>query len=121
MIIDKRARGQGTGDRGQRAGSQRQHSLLVTRHSSLVTLRRPWVRLLLLTLAVVALSVIGAIVGELVSAEKGLGFLLQLGDFQYDTPRVFVAVFTLVALALMLYGVVTLLEKRFLKWQNPSS
>lgn len=66
------------------------------------------------------LSVIGAIVGELVSAEQGLGFLLQLGDFQYDTPMVFVAVFMLIALALMLYGIVTLLEKRFLKWQNPS-
>ncbi len=64
------------------------------------------------------LSVIGAIVGELVNTEKGLGFLLQLGDFQYDTPMVFVAVFTLVALALMLYGIVTLLEKRFLKWQE---
>jgi NitT/TauT family transport system permease protein len=66
------------------------------------------------------LSVIGAIVGELVSAEQGLGFLLQLGDFQYDTAMVFVAVFMLIALALMLYGIVTLLEKRFLKWQNPS-
>jgi NitT/TauT family transport system permease protein len=64
------------------------------------------------------LSVIGAIVGELVDAEEGLGFLLQLGDFQYDTPMVFVAVFTLIALALMLYGVVRLLENRFLKWQN---
>ena len=31
------------------------------------------------------LSVIGAIVGELVDAQEGLGFLLQLGDFQYDT------------------------------------
>ena len=64
------------------------------------------------------LSVIGAIVGELVSAEQGLGFLLQLGDFQYDTPMVFVAVFMLIALALLLYGIVTLLERRFLKWQN---
>lgn len=64
------------------------------------------------------LSVIGAIVGELVSAEQGLGFLLQLGDFQYDTAMVFVAVFTLVALALLLYGIVTLLERRFLKWQH---
>jgi NitT/TauT family transport system permease protein len=66
------------------------------------------------------LSVIGAIVGELVDAEEGLGFLLRLGDFQYDTPMVFVAVFTLIALALVLYGFVTLLEKRFLKWQNTS-
>jgi NitT/TauT family transport system permease protein len=64
------------------------------------------------------LSVIGAIVGELVDAEEGLGFLLQVGDFQYDTPMVFVAVFTLIALALVLYGIVRLLENRFLKWQN---
>ena len=64
------------------------------------------------------LSVIGAIVGELVSADKGLGFLLQLGDFQYDTPMVFVAVFMLIALALTLYGLVRLLENKFLKWQE---
>lgn len=64
------------------------------------------------------LSVIGAIVGELVGAENGLGFLLQLGDFQYDTPMVFVAVFMLILLALLLYGIVILLEKRFLKWQE---
>jgi NitT/TauT family transport system permease protein len=64
------------------------------------------------------LSVIGAIVGELVDAEQGLGFLLQLGDFQYDTSMVFVAVFMLIALALSMYGVVTLLERKFLKWQK---
>ncbi|GAB4499794.1 MAG: ABC transporter permease [Anaerolineales bacterium] len=64
------------------------------------------------------LSVIGSIVGELVDAEQGLGFLLQLGDFQYDTSMVFVAVFMLVALALGLYGIVTLLERKFLKWQQ---
>jgi len=64
------------------------------------------------------LSVIGAIVGELVSAQQGLGFLLQLGDFQYDTAMVFVAVFMLIALALMLYGIVRLLENKFLKWHE---
>ncbi|MHB8777697.1 MAG: ABC transporter permease [Anaerolineales bacterium] len=64
------------------------------------------------------LSVIGAIVGELVDAQQGLGFLLQLGDFQYDTSMVFVAVFMLIALALSLYGVVTLFERKFLKWQK---
>lgn len=64
------------------------------------------------------LSVIGAIVGELVDAEQGLGFLLQLGDFQYDTSMVFVAVFMLIGLALFLYGMVTLLERKFLKWQK---
>ena len=63
------------------------------------------------------LSVIGALVGELVDADQGLGFLLQLGDFQYDTSMVFVAVFTLIAMALILYGIVTWLERKFLNWQ----
>jgi len=67
------------------------------------------------------LSVIGAIVGELIDAKAGLGFLLKVGDFQYDTPMVFVAVIMLVALALSLYGIVTLLERKFLKWQQTSS
>jgi NitT/TauT family transport system permease protein len=62
------------------------------------------------------LSVIGAIVGELVDAQEGLGYLLQLGDFQYDTSMVYVAVFMLIVLALMLYGMVTLLERKFLRY-----
>lgn len=64
------------------------------------------------------LSVIGAVVGELVGADSGLGFLINVGRGQYDTALVFVAVFTLIALALMLYGIVILLEKKFLKWQE---
>ena len=64
-----------------------------------------------------ALSVIGAVVGELVGANRGLGFLIIVGRGQYDTALVFVGVFTLVILALSLYGIVLLLEKRLLKWQ----
>jgi NitT/TauT family transport system permease protein len=64
------------------------------------------------------LSVIGAIVGELVNAKEGLGYLLQLGDFQYDTSMVYVAVFALIFLALVLYGIVAWFERRFLVWQR---
>ncbi len=63
------------------------------------------------------LSVIGAVVGELVGADRGLGFLINVGRGQYDTALVFVAVFTLMAMALALYGLVILLEKKLLKWQ----
>jgi NitT/TauT family transport system permease protein len=66
------------------------------------------------------LSVIGAIVGEFVGADKGLGFLINVGRGQFDTALVFVAVFTLVGLALTLYGIVILLEKRLLAWQEKS-
>ena len=66
------------------------------------------------------LSVIGAVVGELVGADNGLGFLINVGRGQYDTALVFVAVFTLIALALSLYGIVAWFEKRFLIWQEIS-
>lgn len=64
------------------------------------------------------LSVIGAVVGEFVGADRGLGFLINVGRGQYDTALVFVAVFTLVALALSLYGVVVLVENRLLSWRQ---
>jgi NitT/TauT family transport system permease protein len=64
------------------------------------------------------LSVIGAVVGELVGADSGLGFLINVGRGQYDTALVFVALFTLIALALMLYGLVILVERKFLIWQE---
>ncbi len=66
------------------------------------------------------LSVIGAVVGEFVGADRGLGFLVNVGRGQYDTALVFVAVFTLVALALGLYGAVVLIEGRLLSWQQRS-
>jgi len=64
------------------------------------------------------LSVIGAVVGELVGADMGLGFLINVGRGQYDTALVFVAVFTLVLLALALYGLVAWAEKKLLSWQE---
>jgi NitT/TauT family transport system permease protein len=64
------------------------------------------------------LSVIGAVVGELVGADMGLGFLINVGRGQYDTALVFVAVFTLILLALALYGAVAWAEKRLLSWQE---
>ncbi len=65
------------------------------------------------------LSVIGAVVGEFVAADQGLGFLVNLARGRYDTPLVFVAVFTLIGMALALYGTVAWLERRLLAWQTP--
>lgn len=61
------------------------------------------------------LSVIGAVVGEFVGSDHGLGFLINIGRGQYDTALVFVAIFTLVAMALALYGLVVLLENKIKK------
>ena len=64
------------------------------------------------------LAVIGAVVGEFVGAKSGLGFMVNVGRGVYDTALVFVAVFTLIALALILYGLVSLIENRLLSWQQ---
>jgi len=64
------------------------------------------------------LSVIGAVVGEFVGSDRGLGFLISIARGQYDTALVFVAILTLIILALVLYGAVLLLEHYFLKWQK---
>lgn len=67
------------------------------------------------------LSVIGAVVGEFVGADEGLGFLVNIGRGLYDTALVFVAVFALVVMAMTLYGLVAALERRVLIWQGPKA
>ena len=64
------------------------------------------------------LSVIGAVVGEFVGADRGLGFLIKQGQGLYDTALMFVAVFALVAIAMALYGLVALIERTVLAWKE---
>ncbi|MBK8988071.1 MAG: ABC transporter permease [Chloroflexi bacterium] len=65
------------------------------------------------------LSVIGALVGEFVQPKsQGLGFLLVTARYQFKTDLVFVILLTLAAIALSLYGLVALIEKRVLRWQK---
>jgi NitT/TauT family transport system permease protein len=65
----------------------------------------------------VVLSVIGAVVGEFVSADKGLGYLINLASGLYDTPLRFAAFFSLSIIALLLYFSIGILEKLFIKWK----
>jgi NitT/TauT family transport system permease protein len=63
------------------------------------------------------LAVIGAVVGEFVSSNAGLGFLINTARSQYNTPLVFVAVLMLALIARLMYGLIALLERRALAWQ----
>jgi len=66
----------------------------------------------------VTLSVVGAVVGEFVGADQGLGFLINQARGLFNTSLVFVAIFALVIIALVLYGIVMLLEMRLLRWRS---
>jgi NitT/TauT family transport system permease protein len=63
------------------------------------------------------ISITGAVVGEFITAESGLGYLLNLGRGQFDTALVFVALLTLAFIAILAYALVTLFEKILLSWQ----
>lgn len=62
----------------------------------------------------VTLSMVGAIAGEFLSASRGLGFLVSLGSGTYDTPLVMVSVIVTIVLALALYALVRIVERRVL-------
>jgi len=64
----------------------------------------------------VTMAVIGAVVGEFVGADRGLGFLINLARGILDTPLLFVALFTLVVIALALYLAVSWLESKLIRW-----
>jgi NitT/TauT family transport system permease protein len=64
------------------------------------------------------LAVIGAVVGEFVASDRGVGYLLKQGQQLYDTPLVFVGIGTLVVMAQTLYGAVALVERLLLRWQD---
>ena len=67
------------------------------------------------------LSVIGAVVGEVVGADEGLGLLINIGRGVYDTTLVYVAVITLIVMAMVMYSLVAVLERWLLAWREPSS
>lgn len=64
------------------------------------------------------LAVIGAVVGEFINADAGLGFLIEQARNAYDTPLVIVSVLTLAVSARLLYGFVEMLETRLLRWKQ---
>jgi NitT/TauT family transport system permease protein len=96
------------------------HSLQATRWQILTKLEIPAALPVLLGgLKIgVTLAVIGAVVAEFVGADRGLGFLINLSRGILDTPLLFVALASLVIIAILLYGAVSLLEHRLLAWQR---
>jgi NitT/TauT family transport system permease protein len=65
-----------------------------------------------------ALSVTGAVVGEFVSPDQGLGHLILLGSTNFDTPLMFVALLSLIGLGAISYTAVSLVERVVLRWDD---
>ncbi|MES3003999.1 MAG: ABC transporter permease [Pseudomonadota bacterium] len=62
-------------------------------------------------------SVIGAIVSEWIGAEKGIGVLIMQSTFEYKTELLYSAIATSSALALTMFGLVSLAEHLVVRWR----
>ncbi len=63
-------------------------------------------------------SVTGAIVGEFVGAYQGLGIYMQREANSFGTVQVFAAILVTAALSLLLFGLVSLIERIALPWYH---
>jgi ABC-type nitrate/sulfonate/bicarbonate transport system permease component len=65
----------------------------------------------------VTVAVIAALFGEWAGANSGLGVLIRQDSAQLETARVFAAVFVLSAIAVALFALLALAERRVVTWR----
>jgi NitT/TauT family transport system permease protein len=61
-------------------------------------------------------ALLGAVVGEYVGADKGLGYLIMWANSSYDIKLLFSVVIALVLLGKVIYSMVTWIERYAISW-----
>jgi NitT/TauT family transport system permease protein len=62
-------------------------------------------------------SIGGAVVAEIISANRGLGYLVQLSAMNFDTIGVFTALIAVTLIVFICNGAVDFAERRLLRWR----
>jgi NitT/TauT family transport system permease protein len=65
-----------------------------------------------------SLALVGAIVAEFVSSQRGLGYVILSAQGMFDTPRVFAAITILAVMGVLLIEAVALAERLALPWHH---
>jgi NitT/TauT family transport system permease protein len=65
-------------------------------------------------------AVVGAIVGEFVASQKGLGYVIITTQGSMNTPVAFAALVWISVIGLAVYGAVVLAARRIAPWAEPS-
>jgi NitT/TauT family transport system permease protein len=63
-------------------------------------------------------ALIGAIIGEFVSSNRGVGFLIAYASSRYDTAQVFAAILSLLIFGLILNTIVSRFESYVARWRS---
>jgi ABC-type nitrate/sulfonate/bicarbonate transport system permease component len=66
----------------------------------------------------VAVAVIGAVFGEWAGSDEGLGHLILVSSGELSTALTFAAIVVLSAIAIALFGMLALLERRVVNWRE---
>jgi NitT/TauT family transport system permease protein len=66
-------------------------------------------------------ALIGAIVGEFLGAQRGLGLLISQAQGTFNADGVFAAMVIIAIVALAAEALITLLERRLLSWRPPAA
>lgn len=66
----------------------------------------------------ITLAVVGAIYGEFVGADHGLGYLLLVASGRMDMVLLFAVVFVLVAIGLVLFAAIGVIERLLIPWHH---
>jgi NitT/TauT family transport system permease protein len=66
-------------------------------------------------------SIIGAIVGEFLGAQRGLGLVIATAQNNFDPNGVWAAMFIIAVIALTAEGLISQLERRLLAWRPKSA
>jgi len=69
----------------------------------------------------ITLAVVGAVVGEFVGGDSGLGYQLMIANGNLNTPLLFAGVTALTVLGLILFSAVELLERLAIPYNEPVS
>jgi NitT/TauT family transport system permease protein len=64
----------------------------------------------------ISLALVGAIVGEFVSSNRGLGYVILSAQGMFDTPRVFAAIVVLAIESVLLFYAIVWMERLALPW-----
>jgi NitT/TauT family transport system permease protein len=65
-----------------------------------------------------SLAIVGAIVGEFVGANKGLGYVVLVSSYHLDTPVMFSAIFASALCGLLLFWTISWIEGKLIFWQR---
>jgi NitT/TauT family transport system permease protein len=69
----------------------------------------------------IGFALVGAVVGEFISSQRGLGHLIYNASSLYDLNTVWAGLFVLMFVGFVLYHVIDIVERRILPWRQVST